>query len=369
MSDALKDIYTTEFIHDFGEMVRAAYPSFPAEAFVKAVLTPPWDEMPLRTRMHRIVESLGEQLPPRYEEALEVLFSLEESCSGFPYLFFPDFVSTYGLSEEHWELSMRALERFTQRSSSEFAIRPFILKNPERVMNQMLEWSLHPNEHVRRLSSEGCRPRLPWSISLPLFKQDPSPVLDVLERLKADSSLYVRKSVANNLNDIAKDHPDVVLTTAQKWIGHHPHTDWILRQGCRTLIRKAIPEALMLFGYTVTEPGKSLVQSAILTVQPEQLRVGDSCELQYSLDIDREAPTQIRVEYGIDFIKGSGKASRKLFLLSDRTVSGKAHLTGTRTHSFANLTTRKHYPGLHRIVLLINGQEAAHTMVDLQEKT
>ena len=126
-------------------------------------------------------------------------------------MFFPDFVEVFGMEPQHWELSLAALERFTERSTSEFAIRAFILNDPERMAEQMLEWADHPNEHVRRLASEGIRPRLPWAQALPLFKRDPSPIVPILEKLKRDPSLYVRKSVANNLNDIAKDHPELVM--------------------------------------------------------------------------------------------------------------------------------------------------------------
>ncbi|MCO1604340.1 DNA alkylation repair protein [Desulfosporosinus nitroreducens] len=365
MGDALKDIYTAEFLHGFSAKVHTAYKDFDSEQFVVSVLTHPWDELPLKARMHKIAEILGEYLPKRFEDALRILFSIDESCNGFPYLFFPDFAATYGQQEEYWELSMNSLERFTQRSSSEFAIRPFLLREPERVMEYMLRWSLHPNEHVRRFSSEGCRPRLPWGIGLPIFKKDPSPVFKVLERLKADPSLYVRKSVANNLNDIAKDNPDAVLRTAQRWIGHNPDTDWILRRGCRTLIRKANPEAMTLFGYTDFSEEKPLFKNASLSVKPDGLQIGDSCKLHYSLDIVGNAPAHIRLEYGIDFIKSNGKPSLKLFLLSDKTVSGGAHLSGTRLHSFAELTTRRHYPGVHRIALLLNGQEIAQTMLNI----
>lgn len=366
MGDALKDIYTSDFLLDFGKKLRTAYKDIHPEQFAAAVQMSPWEELPLRARMHRIAETLGEYLPQRFEAALEVLFAIAKECNGFPYLFFPDFVTTYGLNEEYWELSMNALMRFTQYSSSEFAIRPFIIRNPQRVMKYMLEWSVHPNEHVRRFSSEGCRPRLPWGIALPMFKKDPTPVLEVLENLKADSSLYVRKSVANNLNDIAKDNPQVVLSTAKKWIGKNPDTDWILRQGCRTLVRKAEPEAMALFGYANVNKKKPLFKNAVLTVQPDNISIGENCELNYSVDMNLNTKARIRIEYGIDFVKANGKASRKLFRLSDKTIEGKTHLSGTCIHSFANLTTRKHYAGIHRIVLLVNGQEAAQTTLSLQ---
>ncbi|AFA50056.1 DNA alkylation repair protein [Acetobacterium woodii] len=366
MAEALKNIYTPTFLHDFGDKVRTVYKTFPKEQFMTAILMQPWDELPLRARMNRIATVLGTCLPEDYNQALAILFAIEKDCTGFPYLFFPDFVAIYGLNSKHWDLSIKALERFTKGSSAEFAIRPFILQDPERAMTVMHQWSKHPNEHVRRLSSEGCRPRLPWGIHLPLFKKDPTPVLDILDNLKADPSLYVRKSVANNLNDIAKDNPGLVLTTAQRWIGTNPDTDWILRQGCRTLVRKANPIALELFGYPRPSAEAPLFKNALLTVAPDQLFIGTSCDLHYSLDMTWDSPVHIRLEYGIDFIKANGKPSRKLFLLSDKTVKGDAHLSGSRRHRFADLTTRRHHPGAHQIVLLINGQEAAQTNLLLQ---
>ncbi|CAK4870495.1 unnamed protein product [Aphanomyces euteiches] len=232
-------------------------------------------------------------------------------------------------------------------------------------MRQMTAWAEHPNEHVRRLASEGCRPRLPWGQAITPFKRDPAPLLPVLELLKADSSLYVRKSVANNLNDIAKDHPAVVLETARRWSGISPHTDWIIRHACRTLIRKADPEVLALFGYAESGEEQALHTYASLTVDAADLLIGGACELRYELHIREGAPVRIRIEYGIDFVKARGQTSRKLFLLSDKTVPGGSQLSGTRTHRWADLTTRRHYPGEHRISLTLNGVEAAHAVINL----
>ena len=332
MAEVLKAMYNKEFLQSFGDKVRAVHATFNTENFVETAMDKTWDGLALMARMSRITENLRKYLPIQYVEVLNVLFAIDETCIGFPYLFFPSFVAAYGQEEEHWALSMRALERFTQRSSSEFAIRAFLLRDPERVMSQMTIWSKHQNEHVRRLASEGCRPRLPWGVGLPMFKRDPTPVLPILEQLKADPSLYVRKSVANNLNDIAKDHPSVVLETARRWKGIYPNSDWIVRQGCRTLIRKSNPEAMELFGYENPTDMASLTTSASLSVLPSSPAIGESCELQYELCIRDGKPTHLRIEYGIDFV---------------------------------NLTTRRHYPGKHRIALLVNGQEVAYTVFKL----
>jgi len=360
MAEVLKAMYNKEFLRQFAEKVHATYGIFDMESFVVATMDEPWDGLELKARMRRIAETLRTYLPIRYEEALDVLFAVDETCLGFPYQFFPDFVAVYGHDEEHWELSMKALERFTQRSSSEFAIRSFLMNDPERVMCKMRIWSQHPNEHVRRLASEGCRPRLPWGVSLPMFKRDPTLVIAVLERLKAGPSLYVRKSVANNLNDIAKDHPTVVLETVRRWKGVCSQTDWIIRLGCRTLIRKADPEILELFGYANPNDESSLVTCASLSVIPPRLMIGERCDLKYELCIREGEQVHIRIEYGIDFVKSRGHTSRKIFLLSDKTVSSGMHLTGTRKHNWSDLTNRRHYTGEHRIVLLVNGREVAN---------
>ncbi|TXK76111.1 DNA alkylation repair protein [Paenibacillus sp. N3.4] len=368
MAEPLKDMFHQTFLRQFGEKVHKVYDAFDTEDFIAATMDDNWDELALKERIRRISTVLGKHLPPRYEDSLNVLFAIDGTCVGFPYLFFPDFVEVHGQAQEHWELSMQALERFTSKSSAEFAIRSFLLRDPERAMPQMTAWAGSPSEHVRRLASEGCRPRLPWGQALPIFKRDPSPLLPVLELLKNDPSLYVRKSVANNLNDIAKDHPSVVLDTAIRWKGVHPDTDWIVRHACRTLIRKADPEVLALFGYAESVDEMPLTTFSSISADPPVLPIGGSCELAYELQIREGEPVRIRIEYGIYFVKARMQTSRKLFLLSDKTVSGGSYLTGTRTHRWADLTTRLHYPGEHRIVLLVNGREIASTTVLLEEE-
>ncbi|NOU94267.1 hypothetical protein GC093_13710 [Paenibacillus sp. LMG 31456] len=365
MAEPLKAMYNEDFLRLFGQKVYKVYSAFDTEGFISKVMDESWENLELKARMRRISQTLGEYLPARYEDALEVLFKIDEDCIGFPYLFFPDFIEVYGQEDKHWALSMKALERFTRRSSAEFAVRPFLLRDPERMMLQMLEWSKNPSEHVRRLASEGSRPRLPWGQALPMFKRDPSPIFPLLEQLKEDPSLYVRKSVANNLNDITKDHPSLVLDTARRWKGTHPDTDWIVRHACRSLIRKANPEILALFGYAESAVETPLVTSASLSIEPVELSIGEKCELRYELRTREGEPVRVRIEYGIDFVKSNGSASRKLFLLSDKTVPGGTRLNGTRNHSWANLTTRRHYPGEHKIALVVNGQEVANSVINL----
>ncbi|WP_026883793.1 DNA alkylation repair protein [Clostridium akagii] len=358
MAEPLKNMYNEEFLRDFSEKVRLVYGSFNEKGFLATAIDDTWNGLKLKERMRRITETLGAYLPEEYKDALDVLFEIDELCMGFPYLFFPDFVAVYGQDEANWELSMKALERFTIRSSSEFAVRPFIIHDPKRMMAQMLVWSKNSNEHVRRLSSEGCRPRLPWGEAIGVFKSDPTLVLSILEQLKQDPSLYVRKSVANNLNDISKDNPSVVLDTIRRLKGVNSLTDWILRRGARTLIRKANPEVMKLFDYgeSIDRP---ITQSATLSLDTRILKIGDNCKLNYEICIREGEPIHIRVEYGIDYVKATGKTSRKLFFLSDKTVLGGSIISGEKTHRWKDLTTRRHYPGEHKIMIFVNGEEVA----------
>jgi 3-methyladenine DNA glycosylase AlkC len=363
-------MYDGLFIEQFASVVKTAWSPFDEAAFAACVRDGNWEQLELKARIRKITEALGAALPQTYEAALTILYEIDERCTGFPYLFFPDFIEVFGMEPEHWELSIEALERFTQRSTSEYAIRPFILRDPQRAVTQMLKWADHPNEHVRRLASEGTRPRLPWAQALTLFKRDPSPVIPILEKLKQDPSLYVRKSVANNLNDIAKDHPELVIRLAKSWIGTDEGTDWIVRHGCRTLIKQADPDVMALFGYSKHEEKgerQTLVTAASLDVSPDTAAIGGEVSLRYRVQLREGERAKLRIEYGIEFVKSGGKTSLKRFLLSDREFAGGAVAQGVRVHRFADLSTRKHYSGPHRMTLWINGREFAAAELQVKE--
>ncbi|MDR0784203.1 MAG: hypothetical protein LBE83_10670 [Propionibacteriaceae bacterium] len=362
MAEPWKNLLNRDLLLGFGRMVRVAYGAFQVEAFADDVVDDTWEGLELKDRTRRIGQKLGDYLPPNYEDALEILFAIRDDLLGEPYWFLPEFVVAHGQADHHWDLSMRALARFTEVSSSELAIRTFLLRDPVRGMEQMTIWAKDADEHLRRLASEGCRPRLPWGESLPVFKKDPTPVLALLELLKTDPSLYVRRSVANNLNDIAKDNPHLVIDTARRWLGDNPNTDWIVRHGCRTLIRKADPQVQALFDYAIED---TLTVKASISADPSSLAIGASSELTYTVEIRPGEPVRVRIEYGVDFIKANGKPSRKLFLLSDKVVPGGAVLSSKRTHHWADLSTRRHYPGAHNIALVLNGQDVASTLIQL----
>jgi 3-methyladenine DNA glycosylase AlkC len=221
--EPLKNLYNKSFFNELINVLCQVYPCFPHQRFLKLIFDDDWDEKELKARMRHITLCLHQCLPD-YDQAIPILKAAAAHFQNtFEHMFFPDYVECYGLDD--YDISVDALEHFTQFSSSEFAVRPFIIKYPDKMMSQMNRWATHDNEHVRRLASEGCRPRLPWAMQLPLFKLDPAPVMHTLARLKNDESLYVRRSVANNLNDISKDHPEIVVQIAKSWFGNNKHTD------------------------------------------------------------------------------------------------------------------------------------------------
>jgi 3-methyladenine DNA glycosylase AlkC len=358
MAEPLKNMYTRSFFEQFANKIKAVYPLFDIDHFMKLIYDEQWDQRELKRRFRHISHCLGQTLPPAYEKALAVLAAIAGDCHGFPYLFFPDFIEVYGL--EHYESSIRHLELFTKCSSAEFAVRPFILRYPEKMMAQMLHWTEHPDPHVRRLASEGCRPRLPWSMALDDFKKDPAPILPILYALRADESEYVRNSVANNLNDITKDHPQLVLSIAQEWYGSHPGTDWILKHACRSLLKQGHPETLALFGFGQL----SGVQLQNLTLHTTEITMGQDLTFSFILLNNSTEPQKIRLEYGMDFVKANGSRTTKIFKISEK-IMGSGQLEVTKTHRWREITTRVHYAGEHRLSIRVNGVELAGALFQL----
>lgn len=356
MPERMKDkFYNYESLRDLASRMSAVYPSFQKNDLIGDIMDETWDVLALKARMRQITVNLGKYLPANYKQAIGIL---DQVVAGYPagyhdnsLIFFPDFVEVYGQDVCHWDISMAAIERYTPLSTAEFAVRPFIIQREALMMGQMAAWATHENEHVRRLASEGCRPALPWGQALPNFKKDPSPVLAILEQLKADPSLYVRKSVANNLNDISKTHPGLIKEIARDWYGKHEHTDWIVKHGCRTLLKKGDRETLDLFGYHET----TSVEVTDFALGAESIARGENMRFSFSV-LAKEA-TKARLEYGIDYVKAGGKRGRKIFQISESLLKAKQRKVYEKTHSFTNLSARTHYPGRHSITLIVNGVE------------
>ena len=267
-------------------------------------------------------------------------------------MIFPDFIEQFGI--DYFELSMEAIESITQLISCEFCIRPFILKYPGDTLERLLLWAKHDHPQVRRLASEGCRPRLPWAMALPFLKKDPGPILPILEALKNDPAETVRRSVANNFNDISKDNPDLVKEIFKHWIGETEYTDWIIKHGARMLLKSGDPDAMELFGYSKNHPFKL---SEFTIINP-QISIGDKLNFSFCIRNTANLESKLRLEYVIYYLLANGSYGRKVFKISERIIPALKLLPVNRKHSFRMISTRKFYPGTQKLSIVINGTES-----------
>lgn len=349
MPEPLKNQFNQSLIALLAESIKATFEPFDSQAFEQHVLDSNWAGRELKDRMRHISHSLHQYLPSDYAHSLEILKHASAAFSGMTHMFFADFVEVYGLDD--FDVSMSALALFTQGSTSEFAVRPFIEKYPEQMMAQMNLWAASDNHHLRRLASEGCRPRLPWAMALPAFKKDPQPVLVILEKLKQDDSEYVRRSVANNLNDISKDHPQLLIDLATSWIGQCKETDWIIKHACRSLLKQGEPQVMALFG--LAQPKHVSIEDFKLQ---SEVKMENTLEYSFVLTSQQGKLGKLRIEYAIDFMKSNGKQSRKMFKISESDYAEQIKVI-TKRHSFKSISTRKHYAGAHGLAIIVNGHE------------
>ena len=352
MPEPIKNFFSPQFINELAQNIQAAYKKFDTKGFEAFIQDQTWDSLELKARIRHITLALGKFLPQNYVQAIAIINVAIEAygnwLDGFV-LFFPDFVEVYGQGEESWNTSMAALEKYTVHASAEFAVRPFIINHEERMMAQMRTWATSDNEHVRRLASEGCRPALPWGQALQSFKKDPSPVLPILEMLKDDPAMYVRKSVANNLNDISKTHPKLVADIAKKWYGHTENTNWVVKHACRSLLKKGDPAVLDIFGFG----NASAVEIEDFALCSQTAAIGG--DISFSFTVRCKVDTKLRLEYAVDYVKANGKQNRKIFQISESEVRAGLIKPYVKKHSLANNSTRKHYVGKHAITLIANG--------------
>lgn len=359
MPEPLKNQYSQQYIERLANELKKHFTDFRSEAFIRQVLDKDWPHRELKQRMRHIVNCIHLFLPIDYKQQINVLKKVAPHFGSFTGMLFPDFVEVYGI--EYPETSVPALEFFTQYSSSEFAVRPFIVRYPEMMVKQHFVWAHHKNHHVRRLASEGIRPRLPWAMALPDFKRNPSDILPILEKLKSDDSEYVRRSVANNLNDISKDHPKTVLDIAKKWKGQNKETDWIIRHACRGMLKRGDEQTMNIFGFEISK-----ANIANLKVSAQHVKIGGAFSFEFTVKTDSPSE-KLKLAYRIDFMKMNGKTSGKVFHLSELELKKAEEINIRKNHSFKNLTTRKHHPGKHALAILINGKELGSVDFELLE--
>jgi 3-methyladenine DNA glycosylase AlkC len=352
-------MYNPAFFEKLCPALKQTIPTFDCPDFILRVFNNTWPDLELKERVRHIAQVLHHFLGEDFKKACASLVKLsnklreERQVQGFQTIFIPEYIQLFGL--DHPDESLAAIEEITKLISAEFAIRSFILRYPEKTMQQMAIWSKHQDSNVRRLSSEGCRPRLPWGMGIPALKKDPASILAILENLKADDAEFVRRSVANNLNDIAKDHPDLVLKIAEKWRGKNLETDWIIKHGCRTLLKKGNPHALLLHGFNTDI--KSGITSFILP--KKRVRIGDNLNFGFDFINKEKKSANFRLEYAIDYLTSTGKTSRKIFKIGEKNFTPGKPISIQRKQSFKNFTTRKHYKGKHYLTILANGKKLA----------
>jgi 3-methyladenine DNA glycosylase AlkC len=353
----IKDIYSPAFYNRFADRISMVVPSFEKEKFIRLIFSEGFEHMEWKERLVHTTKVLHQFMPADFAASADLIVKMITQLrsdgtedGGLAYMFFPDYVATYGL--DHFEPAVKALEFITQFISCEFAVRPFMIKYEEQMTRQMLAWSLHESYKVRRFASEGSRPRLPWAMALPALKKDPSPVLPLLENLKNDPSEWVRRSVANHINDIAKDHPDLVIALAARWKGTSKETDAIIKHGCRTLLKQGHPEVLKHYGL---ESKEILLENfEILT---PQVNIGDSLEFTFEITNTSAEVQTIRLEYGVYYKKANGLLSKKVFKISEKTYLPAIAVLVTRKQSFRLITTKVFHTGEHQLSIIVNGEE------------
>ena len=358
MAELLKNVYNDSFFERLIIALEQVQPNFDSESFMESVHDAEWESRELKERMRHITLCLGNYLGDDYKKNVETILDLVKllkhndfGIDTLGFIFLPDFIEVYG--QDQFEISMKAMEAITQFVSCEFAVRPFIHKNQEAALDILLGWSKHQNLHVRRLSSEGCRPRLPWAMALPALKKDPTPILPILENLKNDESEYVRRSVANNVNDISKDHPDITLELVKKWYGTNPNMDWVAKHASRTLLKQGNTEIMQLFGFGDIDH----IKCKDFKVTTPKIQIGESLEFSFKLQNTNTTSSKIRVEYGIYYQKANGTLSKKVFKISEKEYPGKSISEIIRKQSFKPITTRVYHLGKHEVSIILNGKE------------
>jgi len=358
--DELKNWFDETFYRELAGHLHGQYPKFDRQSFVDAALDG-LQELELKARLRRTTELVARQLPSDFTGALDILKPIAPHYDMmFKGMFLPDFVGLYGRKD--LDKSLEALKYFTKYGSSEFAIREFFIIDFERTLDAMIGWAGDENHHVRRLASEGSRPRLPWSFQLKPLMANPSPAKPILELLKADPELYVRKSVANHLNDISKDNPETMLDWVNGWDGETPETAWIIKHASRSLLKQGHPRAFALFGFEA-KPDLSLTE---LNLSTASLALGDKLNLSFAITSNKRSPQKLAIDYIVHYVKKNGKTAPKVFKLKELVIHPGSCQTISKSQAFENLSTRTHYPGEHRIEVMINGISMASSTFELK---
>lgn len=323
-------------------------------------------ELELKARVKHIAKELFEAFDGDYEAGLAAMMKMlseRKPVDGpsFAFAHWPlaQFVEDYGV--EYFEPSALAMREITKHFSCEFAVRPFLVRYPDRMLAVMRDWAEDESVDVRRNASEGVRPRLPWGIRLQAFVDDPRPVLELLELLRRDPEEYVRRSVSNCLNDIAKDHPELLMDTLERWDGDpDPASAWIKKRALRSLVKAGNPRALALLGYA-----RPSVRVSEIELGATSFRVGDAIDFSFEITSTGKAPQHLLVDYRVHFVKANGETRPKVFKLKTLSLGPGERVTVQKRQHLKPISTRRYYPGTHRLDVQVNGEVFADVAFEL----
>ena len=373
MPEPFKNAFNPQMITVMGTHFQRVAPTFDKQRFVDSAITG-LDELELKQRATHIRKALEETLPADFTRACKLMVNAlhpasdidlsgtvmdEDGIRGWAIMPMAEYVSEHGLDD--FETSLETLRELTTRFSAEFAIRFFFISNTQHTLTHLERWTRDENYHVRRLASEGSRPRLPWALRLPEFVADPTPVVALLEVLKDDPEEYVRRSVANNLNDIAKDHPDLVADIARRWLKNaSPARKKLVKHACRTLIKQGHAKTLEAFGYS--EPILSVGE---ITLKSSTVELGSHLEFEVSITSDAPSNQPLIIDYVIHHQKANGTTSPKVFKWKTLDLPAGKSLTISKKHTLKPITTRVYYAGQHQVEIQINGKSFGKADFDL----
>ncbi|HOP08320.1 MAG TPA: DNA alkylation repair protein [candidate division Zixibacteria bacterium] len=349
-----KDEVNRRLVERFADEIAAVYSKFSRDSFIDEVFDKSFQTLELKQRIDRIANCLGSRLPLDFKQTAAIIVKLAPKLRGFGNWILTRVVEERGRG--HFDLGMKTLRELTKHGSSEFAVRSFVKANPERALKIMTRWARDKNEHVRRLAAEGSRPRGVWVAHIEAFREDPGPVIELIDLLRDDPSLYVRKAVANNLNDISRDHPDRAIATALCWQkDNSPRTDWIIKHGCRTLIKTGYPPVFELLGFTPNPR----VKVERFDLSPADPIIGAKIGLTLILSSAARKSQRIVIDYRVTYARPNGRSGLKVFKWSEKELPAGGKLELVTSLSLRDHSTRKHHPGKHKIDLMINGVTAA----------
>jgi 3-methyladenine DNA glycosylase AlkC len=368
VAEPFKNLIGADTVRACALHLRRSWPDFEASRF-EALALQGLEALEFKARAMHLCAALEAVLPADFERSaaiieaalappgegddLSVLRSGPSGLAGWVVWPLGEFVVRRGIDQP--ERALRTLHSLTQRHTAEWALRPFIERHPQTSFATLARWCSDPSAHVRRLVSEGSRPRLPWGMQLKALMRDPAPTLPLLRRLQDDPSAYVRRSVANHLNDIAKDHPALVVAWLREFLPDATaERRALLKHASRSLIKQGHAAVLQAWGI-----GAPLRGQVRLKLSPKRPAVGEVLVLDLHLSSSAARAQSLQIDYAVHHVKGDGSASPKVFKGWSLQLAAHQQLALQRRHSMRAMTTRRYHAGPHAVDVRINGRVVA----------